>query len=74
MAKQLPKDTVTNLLEKLERGPAICSICSDPPEDAVVATCGHVFCYQCVRESLTSYGNICPSPLCGKIISAGSVF
>ena len=28
MAKQLPKQTVTDLLEKLERGPAICSICS----------------------------------------------
>jgi len=27
-AKQLPKETVTNLLEKLERGPAICSICN----------------------------------------------
>ncbi|XP_062184169.1 helicase-like transcription factor CHR28 isoform X2 [Phragmites australis] len=73
-AKQLPKETVTNLLEKLERDSAICSICSDPPEDAVVATCGHVFCYQCVYGSLISDENVCPSPLCRKEISAQSVF
>ncbi|CAN6236338.1 unnamed protein product [Urochloa humidicola] len=75
IAKQLPKETVTNLLEKLERGPAICSICSDPPEDAVVARCGHVFCYQCVHESLTGGdGNVCPYPLCGRKLSVRSVF
>jgi SNF2 family DNA or RNA helicase len=28
MAKQLPKETVTHMLETLDRGPAICSICS----------------------------------------------
>ncbi|KAF0910828.1 hypothetical protein E2562_004795 [Oryza meyeriana var. granulata] len=74
VAKQLPKETVINLLGKLEGGYAICSRCSDPPEDAVVATCGHVFCYQCVHESLTSDDNVCPSPFCGKKLSAGSVF
>ncbi|RLM66307.1 putative ATP-dependent helicase C17A2.12-like [Panicum miliaceum] len=74
MAKQLPKETVTDLLEKLERGPAICSICSDPPEDAVVATCGHVFCYQCVHDTLTGDAHVCPYPLCGKKLSVRSVF
>ncbi|KAL6651979.1 hypothetical protein ACP70R_010904 [Stipagrostis hirtigluma subsp. patula] len=74
MAKQLPKETVTNLLEKLERDSAICSICSDPPEDAVAATCGHVFCYHCVHGSLMSDQNFCPSPLCRKEISAQSLF
>jgi len=74
MAKQLPKETVTDLLEKLERGPAICSICSDPPEDAVVATCGHVFCYQCVHDSLTGDAHVCPYPFCGKKLSVRSVF
>lgn len=73
-AKQLPKETVTNLLEKLERGPAICSICNDPPEDAVVTTCGHVFCYQCVHERLTSDGHVCPYALCGNKLSFRSVF
>lgn len=28
MAKQFPKETLIDLLEKLEGGPAICSICS----------------------------------------------
>ncbi|WVZ87280.1 hypothetical protein U9M48_033941 [Paspalum notatum var. saurae] len=73
-AKQLPKETVTNLLEILERGPAICSMCNDPPEDAVVTACGHVFCHQCVHESLTSDGHVCPYPLCGKKLSVRSVF
>ncbi|KAJ1272919.1 hypothetical protein BS78_06G239800 [Paspalum vaginatum] len=73
-AKQLPKETVTNLLGMLERGPAICSMCNDPPEDAVVTACGHVFCHQCVHESLTSDGHVCPYPLCGKKLSVQSVF
>lgn len=49
-------------------------ILQDPPEDAVVTTCGHVFCYQCVHESLTSDGHVCPYPLCGKKLSFRSVF
>uniref|UniRef100_J3M1N6 Uncharacterized protein n=2 Tax=Oryza brachyantha TaxID=4533 RepID=J3M1N6_ORYBR len=75
VAKQLPKETVINLLRKLEGGGyEICSRCSDTPENAVVATCGHVFCYQCVHESLASDYNVCPSPFCGKQLSAESVF
>ncbi|KAG8043599.1 hypothetical protein GUJ93_ZPchr0458g22815 [Zizania palustris] len=45
----------------------------DPPEDAVVATCGHVFCYQCVHKRLTSDHNACPFPFCGKKLSSGSI-
>ncbi|KAL6844536.1 hypothetical protein ACP4OV_026209 [Aristida adscensionis] len=74
LAKQLPEETVTNLLEKLEIDSAICSFCSDPPEDAVAATCGHVFCYQCIYGRLMNDQNLCPSPLCRKEISAQSVF
>uniref|UniRef100_A0A0D9ZR51 Uncharacterized protein n=1 Tax=Oryza glumipatula TaxID=40148 RepID=A0A0D9ZR51_9ORYZ len=74
VAKKLPKETVINLLGQLEGDYAICSRCSDPPEDVVVATCGHVFCYQCVHKSLTSDENVCPSPSCGKKLSAQSVF
>uniref|UniRef100_A0A0D9W9X0 RING-type domain-containing protein n=1 Tax=Leersia perrieri TaxID=77586 RepID=A0A0D9W9X0_9ORYZ len=74
VAKQLPKATVINLLGRLEGGYAICSRCNDPPEDAVVATCGHVFCNQCVHKSFTSDENVCPSPSCGKKLSAESVF
>uniref|UniRef100_A0A0E0KVL3 Uncharacterized protein n=1 Tax=Oryza punctata TaxID=4537 RepID=A0A0E0KVL3_ORYPU len=74
VAKQLPKEIVINLLGQLEGDYAICSRCSDPPEDTVVATCGHVFCYQCVHKSLTSDENVCPSPSCGKKLSAQSIF
>jgi len=49
-------------------------ILQDPPEDAVVATCGHVFCYQCVHDSLTGDAHVCPYPFCGKKLSVRSVF
>ena len=49
-------------------------ILQDPPEDAVVATCGHVFCYQCVHDSLTGDVHVCPYPFCGKKLSVRSVF
>lgn len=49
-------------------------ILQDPPEDAVVTTCGHVFCYQCVHERLTSDGHVCPYALCGNKLSFRSVF
>ncbi|KAL6844541.1 hypothetical protein ACP4OV_026214 [Aristida adscensionis] len=74
MAKQLPKEIVRNLLQKLETDTSVCSICSEPPEDAVAATCGHVFCYQCVHGSLISDENFCPSPRCRNELSAESVF
>ncbi|XP_006659184.1 helicase-like transcription factor CHR28 [Oryza brachyantha] len=73
MAKQLPKEMIINLLAKLEVA-AICSVCGDPPEDAVVAMCGHVFCYPCIYERLTTDENTCPSPNCGNTLSTDSVF
>uniref|UniRef100_A0A0D9X514 RING-type domain-containing protein n=1 Tax=Leersia perrieri TaxID=77586 RepID=A0A0D9X514_9ORYZ len=73
MAKQLPKEMIINLLAKLEVA-ALCSVCNDPPEDAVVAMCGHVFCYQCIYERITTDENMCPSPNCGNTLSTDSVF
>ncbi|KAI3696134.1 hypothetical protein L1987_79143 [Smallanthus sonchifolius] len=81
MAKNLPKDMQVNLLNLLETL-SICSLCSrkgelegqDPPEDAVVTLCGHVFCYQCVSEYLTGDDNTCPSPKCKSPIGADVVF
>uniref|UniRef100_A0A0D3GWZ4 Uncharacterized protein n=1 Tax=Oryza barthii TaxID=65489 RepID=A0A0D3GWZ4_9ORYZ len=73
MAKQLPKEMIINLLAKLEVG-EFCSVCSDVPEDAVVTMCGHVFCYQCIYERITTDENMCPSPNCGNTLSTDSVF
>ncbi|KAI3817047.1 hypothetical protein L1987_10834 [Smallanthus sonchifolius] len=73
MAKNLPKDMQANLLNLLETL-NICCLCSDPPEDAVVTLCGHVFCYQCVSEYLTGDDNTCPSPKCRSPIGADVVF
>ncbi|KAK3122863.1 hypothetical protein QOZ80_8AG0619410 [Eleusine coracana subsp. coracana] len=74
MAKQLPKEVVIDLLAKLEVGSAICTVCTDPPEDAVVAICGHVFCYQCVHERIMTDENMCPAPNCNKTLSLESLF
>ncbi|KAL5231586.1 hypothetical protein ABZP36_030362 [Zizania latifolia] len=73
MAKQLPKEMVIDLLAKLEVT-TLCSVCNDLPEDAVVAMCGHVFCYQCIYERITTDENMCPSPNCGNTLSTDSVF
>ncbi|KAL6843089.1 hypothetical protein ACP4OV_026802 [Aristida adscensionis] len=74
MAKQLPKEDIIDLLAKLEVGSAICALCSDPPEDAVVTICGHVFCYPCIHERITSDENMCPSPNCSTTLSLESLF
>ncbi|XP_076882624.1 helicase-like transcription factor CHR28 [Bidens hawaiensis] len=73
MAKRLPKDMQVNLLNILETL-NICCLCSDPPEDAVVTMCEHVFCYQCVSEYITGDDNTCPSPKCKSSIGPDVVF
>lgn len=73
-AKKLPKDKIMYLLSCLEACLAICTICNDPPEDAVVSICGHVFCNQCICEHLTGDDNICPSANCREKLSGDSVF
>lgn len=46
----------------------------DPPEDAVVTTCEHVFCNQCILEHLSSDDSQCPFPKCKVILNTSSVF
>lgn len=46
----------------------------DPPEDAVVSICGHVFCNQCICEHLTGDDNQCPRTNCKVQLSVSSVF
>lgn len=74
MAKKLPREKQVGLLSCLEASLAICGICNDPPEDAVVTSCGHVFCNQCICERLTGDDNQCPSTNCKDRLSASSVF
>ncbi|MQL80097.1 hypothetical protein Taro_012571 [Colocasia esculenta] len=74
-ANKIPRDKQIALLNSLETCLALCSICNDPPEDAVVAVCGHVYCNQCISEHLTGDDNFCPSANCKIKLSAGaSVF
>ncbi|GAB2251206.1 hypothetical protein Droror1_Dr00017456 [Drosera rotundifolia] len=74
IAKQLPKQKVFDLLHQLEASSAICQVCRDPPEDAVVTKCGHVFCYQCVADYLTGDDNICPAFRCRVQLSDDVIF
>ncbi|KAK4340576.1 hypothetical protein RND71_039077 [Anisodus tanguticus] len=73
-AKKLSREKLTNLLNCLEGSLAICGICSDPPEDAVVTVCGHVFCNQCICEHLTGDDTQCPVSACKAHLSGSSVF
>ena len=43
----------------------------EPPENAVITTCCHVFCYECVLESL-SEEEVCP--VCKQKLSAELIF
>ncbi|XP_071738721.1 helicase-like transcription factor CHR28 [Rutidosis leptorrhynchoides] len=73
-AKQLPQEKLNRLFNCLESSLAICTICNDLPEDAVVTTCEHVFCNQCILERLSSDDNQCPYSECKNLLSASSVF
>lgn len=72
-ARKLPRERRHSLLSCLEASLAICGICNDPPEDAVVSVCGHVFCNQCISEHLTSEENHCPAANCKVQLTASLV-
>ncbi|XP_057471923.1 helicase-like transcription factor CHR28 [Actinidia eriantha] len=74
MAKKIPQEKQIYLLNCLEDSLAICGICTDPPEDAVVTSCGHVFCNQCICEHLTGDDQQCPTTNCKARLNASSVF
>ncbi|BAT73771.1 hypothetical protein LR48_Vigan01g064400 [Vigna angularis] len=74
MAKTLPQEKQISLLQCLEASLALCSICNDPPEDAFVSVCGHVFCNQCICEHLTGDDNQCPAANCKIRLSTSRVF
>ncbi|KAI4374105.1 hypothetical protein MLD38_012140 [Melastoma candidum] len=74
MARKLPREEQMHLLKCLEASLAICGICSDPPEEAVVSVCGHVFCNQCVSEHLNGDNGHCVTANCKAKLTVASVF
>ncbi|XP_038995167.1 helicase-like transcription factor CHR28 isoform X2 [Hibiscus syriacus] len=73
VAMKLPQEKLTFLLSCLS-SLELCVICNDPPEDAVVTICGHVFCNQCISEHLNSDDKQCPTKNCKVQLNASSVF
>ncbi|VAH64754.1 unnamed protein product [Triticum turgidum subsp. durum] len=73
-ANKLPMERKQELLVCLQSCSAICALCNDAPEDAVVTTCGHVFCNQCILEQLTGDDSICPVSNCRVRLNATSLF
>ncbi|KAF8663900.1 hypothetical protein HU200_055238 [Digitaria exilis] len=73
MAKKLPLERQQELLICLQSS-AICALCNDAPEDAVVTICGHVFCNQCILEQLTGDDSICPVSNCRVRLNSTSLF
>ncbi|KAL0300734.1 UNVERIFIED_CONTAM: Helicase-like transcription factor CHR28 [Sesamum radiatum] len=74
MAKKLSREKQISLLNCLEASLAICGICSDPPEDAVVTVCGHVFCNQCICEHIIGDDTQCPTKKCKTSLTMSCVF
>lgn len=74
-ARKLPREKQIDLINHLEGPLALCGICNDAPEEAVVTVCGHVFCNQCILDCLTqSDDTICPTPGCKCHLKDDSVF
>ncbi|XP_057764545.1 helicase-like transcription factor CHR28 isoform X2 [Salvia miltiorrhiza] len=74
MAKNFPLEKNIFLLNCLEGSLAICGICSDPPEDAVVTVCGHVFCNQCICEHMIGDDTQCPNKNCKIRLTSSHIF
>ncbi|GJN17486.1 hypothetical protein PR202_gb04557 [Eleusine coracana subsp. coracana] len=74
VAKKLPVERQQELLNCLQSCSAICALCNDAPEDAVVTLCSHVFCNQCILEQLTGDDSICPVSNCRVRLNATSLF
>ncbi|KAK6931777.1 SNF2, N-terminal [Dillenia turbinata] len=74
MARRLPREMIIHLLSLLETSSAICAVCNDPPEDAIVTMCGHVFCFQCVSEYLSGDDQTCPAPHCKDLVGPEVAF
>lgn len=74
-ARKLPTEKQIDLINRLEGSLALCGICNDAPEEAVVTVCSHVFCNQCILDHLTqSDDTICPTPGCKSHLKDDSVF
>ncbi|KAL6845449.1 hypothetical protein ACP4OV_024944 [Aristida adscensionis] len=74
MAKKLPMERQQELLNCLQSDAAICALCNDAPEDAVVTLCGHVFCNQCILDQLTGDDSVCPVSSCRVRLNTTSLF
>ena len=46
----------------------------DPPEDAVVTVCGHVFCNQCICEHMIGDDTQCPYKSCKTRVTSSHIF
>ncbi|KAL1560205.1 helicase-like transcription factor CHR28 isoform X1 [Salvia divinorum] len=74
MAMNFPLEKNIFLLNRLEGSLAICGICSDPPEDAIVTVCGHVFCNQCICEHMIGDDTQCPNKSCKTRLTSSHIF
>ncbi|XP_073149458.1 helicase-like transcription factor CHR28 isoform X2 [Henckelia pumila] len=74
VAKKLPREKQIFLLNCLEASLAICGICNDPPDDAVVTVCGHVYCNQCICQHIIGDESQCVSKNCKTHLSLSNIF
>ncbi|KAL3522226.1 hypothetical protein ACH5RR_015060 [Cinchona calisaya] len=74
MVKKLSREKQMHLLKCFETSLSICGLCNDLPEDAVVTSCGHVFCNQCICEHLSGDDTNCPTTNCKTHLNRSDVF
>ncbi|XP_073061440.1 helicase-like transcription factor CHR28 [Primulina eburnea] len=74
VAKKLPREKQIFLLNCLEASLAICGICNDPPDGAVVTVCGHVYCDQCICQHIIGDDTQCVTKNCKTHLSLSNIF
>ncbi|KAB0802778.1 hypothetical protein PPYR_04964 [Photinus pyralis] len=62
----LSKDEVEETaISNYSSSSTLCSLCTEPRKDTCATSCGHLFCWKCIYESL-NYQQFCP--ICREII------
>jgi len=63
--------TVNDLAEEELRRQLQCDVCKDRRKSCIVSKCWHIFCRECIENSLTARRRLCPA--CARSISRSEV-
>lgn len=73
--RNVPRESLISLLNLLKSSSTICSACSvTTPKDPVVTLCRHVFCFECLSETVNGDEKTCPASTCIAELAPYSFF